>query len=130
MNSYSFFSSMLRFVAGKLEADGGAAADARTAAMTGFLRRLADRAETSSEGTPTLEVPADGLEVAARALAGFAALLQKSVLPEAVAHGNKAGEIQIRWAVDAAMESVNLLLSRAAAAEGRPVSLTLPPSPD
>lgn len=125
MSSYAFFSSMLRFVAAKTEAAVPAAPDARTAGMMATLRRIADTVERE----PGFEIPGDGLELGARALAGFAALLQKSILPEAVAHGNKAGEAQVRWAVDCAMDAVNTLLSRAALQEGQPVRVTLPPPP-
>lgn len=118
---------MLRFVAAKTGAakTGAAAPDARTADMMAVLRRIADAAEQA----PEFEVAGDGLELSARALAGFAAFLQKSILPEAVAHGNQAGEAQVRWAVDAAMDAVNTLLSRAALQEGRAVRITLPPPP-
>ncbi|BAE51896.1 hypothetical protein [Paramagnetospirillum magneticum] len=125
MLPYSFFSAMLRFVAAKTEA---AATDARTAEMAAVLRRIAD---TVDQG-PEFEVPGDGLELNARALAGFAAFLQRSILPEAVAHGNQAGENQIRWSVDAAMDAVNTLLSRAALQEGQErqaVRITLPAPP-
>jgi hypothetical protein len=123
MSSYAFFSAMLRFVATKTEA--AAPQDRRTADMMAVLRRMADDVESGAE----FEVPGDALELSARALAGFAALLQKSILPEAVAHGNQAGETQIRWSVDAAMDAVNTLLARAALQEGKAVRLTLPPPP-
>ena len=122
MTSYAFYSAMLRFVAAKTEA---AAQDARTAEMMAVLRRIADKVEQE----PDFEVAGDSLELTARAFAGFAAFLQKSILPEAVAHGNQAGEAQIRWSVDCAMDSVNTLLSRAALQEGRAVRITLPPPP-
>ncbi|KIM00070.1 hypothetical protein CCC_02858 [Paramagnetospirillum magnetotacticum MS-1] len=93
--------------------------------MAAILRRVADFAEQGSE----IEVAADRLELSARAMAGFAAFLQKSILPEAVAHGNRAGETQIRWSVDAAMDAVNTLLARAALQEGQAVRITLPPPP-
>lgn len=123
MNPYSFFSSMLRFVAAKTAAT--AVPDARTAGMMAILRRIADTVEHG----PDFELPAEELELSARALAGFAAFLQKSILPEAVAHGNQGGEAQIRWAVDRAMDAVNTLLARAALQEGQPVRITLPPPP-
>lgn len=122
MSPYLFYSAMLRFVATKTET---AAPDARTADMAAILRRVADFAEQGSE----IEVAADRLELSARAMAGFAAFLQKSILPEAVAHGNRAGETQIRWSVDAAMDAVNTLLARAALQEGQAVRITLPPPP-
>lgn len=125
MPPYQFMSSMLRFVAAKTEASPAAAADPRTTAMMAQLRRAADELE-SGDG---FEVAGDRLELAARALAGFAGFLQKSILPEAVAHGNQGGEAQIRWAVDAAMDGVNTLLSRAALGNGEAVRITLPPPP-
>ena len=76
---------------------------------------------------PSLEGLALLLLIAA--LAGFAAFLQKQILPEAVAHGNSLGERQIRWSIDTAMAAVNTLLARAALAEGQPVTITLPPPP-
>jgi hypothetical protein len=123
MPSYSFYSAMLRFVAAKTEAI--APQDARTVDMMAVLRRIADKVEHEAD----FEVPGDGLELTARAFAGFAAFLQKSILPEAVAHGNHAGEAQIRWSVDTAMNTVNTLLSRAALQEGCAVRITLPPPP-
>ncbi len=122
MPPYAFYSAMLRFVAAKT---GAAAQDARTAEMMAVLRRIADRVEHE----PDFEVAGDSLELTARAFAGFAAFLQKSILPEAVAHGNQAGEAQIRWSVDSAMDAVNTLLSRAALQEGRAVRIVLPPPP-
>lgn len=142
MPTYQFISSMLRFVAAKTETAAPAAktktaapaaADPRTAAMMAALRRAADDIEAGGG----FEVAGDRLELTARALAGFAGFLQKSILPEAVAHGNTGGEAQVRWAVDAAMEAVNTLLSRAALraggetgeAAGETVRITLPPPP-
>ncbi|EME70918.1 hypothetical protein H261_05899 [Paramagnetospirillum caucaseum] len=125
MSSYAFFSAMLRFVAAKTEA---AAQDARTAEMMAVLRRIAGTVEQGAE----FEVAGNRLELTARALAGFAAFLQKSILPEAVAHGNQTGEVQIRWSVDTAMDAVSTLLSRAALQEGQeglPVRIALPPPP-
>ncbi|MBI3446365.1 MAG: hypothetical protein HY055_13665 [Magnetospirillum sp.] len=125
MNDYTFFSAILRFVAGKTENSDQATADPRTRAMMSTLRAIADAAETSDG----FEVAGDALELTARALAGFAGFLQKSILPEAVAHGNQTGERQIRWSVDTAMDAVNTLLARAALQEGQPVRVTLPPPP-
>jgi hypothetical protein len=125
MTAYSFFSSMLRFVAAKTEAASSSTLDARTADMMATLRHIAG----AVEGATAFDVPGDRLELSARALAGFAAFLQKSILPEAVAHGNQAGEAQIRWSVDTAMEAVNTLLSRAAMQDGQAVRITLPPPP-
>lgn len=125
MSNYDFFSATLRFVALKTENSDQAAADPRTRAMMAALRNIAATVE-SGDG---FEVAGDALELTARALAGFAGFLQKSILPEAVAHGNHSGERQIRWSVDAAMDAVNALLARAALQEGRPVRIDLPPPP-
>jgi hypothetical protein len=125
MSSYAFFASMLRFVAAKTEAASSSPLDTRTVDMMAALRRIAEAVEAESG----FEIPGGGLELNARALAGFAAFLQKSILPEAVAHGNQAGEAQIRWSVDTAMEAVNTLLSRAAMQDGQAVRVTLPPPP-
>lgn len=125
MSTYTFFSAMLRFVATKIEGSPAAAQDTRTAEMMVVLRRLAE----ASEKGDGFEVASDRLELSARALAGFAAFLQKSILPEAIAHGNQAGEAQIRWSVDTAMDAVNTLLSRAAMQDGNAVHVILPPPP-
>jgi hypothetical protein len=125
MTPYLFFSSMLRFVAAKTESSGANALDPRSTAMMAALRHIADTVEAGG----AVEVAGDQPELTARALAGFAGFLQKSILPEAVAHGNSGGEAQIRWSVDTAMDWVNTLLSRAALQEGSAVRLTLPPPP-
>lgn len=122
MSDYDFFSAMLRFVRRKTE---GVADDSRTRMMMTILEETA--AACAADGGFTV-VP-DRLEISARALAGFAAFLQKQILPEAVAHGNSLGERQIRWSIDTAMAAVNTLLARAALAEGQPVTITLPPPP-
>jgi nucleoid DNA-binding protein len=112
-----FHAAMLRFVAGKL--DETEAADPRTAAMVAVLREAA----TAFEAGQPLTVAGNRLELAARAFAGFAAFLQKQILPEAVAHNNSIGEAQIRRAVDTAMDAVNVLLSSSALGTGEDVVL-------
>jgi len=114
---------MLRFVAGKLEQS--QAADPRAATLAGILREAAGHAEAA---TPMI-VAADRMELTARAFAGFAAVLQKQLLPEAVAHGNRAGEAQIRQGVESAMAAVSLLLSRAALGTGETARLDISPLP-
>lgn len=120
VSDYSFFAALLRFVAAKTEASAGG--DPRTGAMMAVLRSAADAGSR-------ITVAADRLELAARAFAGFAAFLQKQILPEAVAHGNAVAEGQLRWAVDAAMAMVGTLLSRAALEVRGDVDLDLPPPP-
>ncbi|MDO8607961.1 MAG: hypothetical protein Q7R40_15615 [Phaeospirillum sp.] len=121
MSDYFFYAAMLRFVANKTEA-----ADPGAHAMMAELRAVADAASAG----PRVTVAADRLELAARAFAGFAAFLQKQILPEAVALGNAGAEAQLRWAVDVAMAGVNTLLGRAALVEERcAVELILPPPP-
>jgi hypothetical protein len=120
MSQFSFYAAILRFVAAKTER-----VDERVAGMMDELTAAAGQIEAGGR----FQVAGDRLELTARAFAGVAGLLQKSILPEAVAHGNAAGETQIRWAVDAAMEAVSLLLSRAALQKGEPVEVVLPEPP-
>lgn len=121
LSGVGFYANILRFVAGR-----GDRSDSRVAEM---MDALADAAgEIEARGAVT--VPAGRFEITARAFAGVAGFLQKQILPEAVAHGNAAGEAQVRWAVDTSMDMVNRLLSDAALGRGdRPVELRLPPPP-
>lgn len=112
----AFYAAMLRFVARKTERG-----DPRIAAM---MDALTDAA-CEIEATGHFHVPADRLELTARAFAGVAAFLQKQILPEAVSEGNTTGEHQIRWAVDTAMASVNTLLTSAAKQDGRAVDVSI-----
>lgn len=120
MSDYTFYVAALRFVASKTHY-----VDGRVADMMQALGATADSIEKAGSFT----VPADKLELTARAFAGVAAFLQKQILPEAVAEGNKAGETQIRWAIDSAMEAVNLLLSHAAEQAGKAVEVRLRETP-
>lgn len=121
MSDYGFYVAILRFVARKSDRS-----DARIAAMMDNLERAA--AEIEAQGG--FDVVADHLELTARAFAGVAGFLQKQILPEAVAEGNKTGEAQIRWAIDNSMEAVNSLLGRAALTEQRSdMRITLPAPP-
>ncbi|MBY0431379.1 MAG: hypothetical protein K2Q10_09285 [Rhodospirillales bacterium] len=121
MTDYAFYVALLRFVVRKTEQG-----DARIAAMMNALGTAA----TAIESTGAFVVTPDRLELTARAFAGVAGLLQRRILPEVVAHGNQAAEAQIRWAVDAAMEAVNLLLQRAALpGDSGPVRVELPVPP-
>jgi hypothetical protein len=120
LSDHSFYAAMLRFIAAKTDV-----ADERMAAMMAALTAAAGEIETGSGFT----IAADRLEIAARAFAGVAAFLQKQILPEVVADTNQAGERQVRWAIDTAMDAVNALLARAALREGEAVSLELPPPP-
>lgn len=122
MSDYAFYARMLRFVAGKT----GGQEDERMRAMAAALAAVADEVEARGAYT----VPADRLDLTARALAGVAGFLQQRILPEAVAHGNAAGERQVRWVVDASMEAVSLLLSRAALGGEGPVGVMPPPPPE
>ena len=123
MSDHSFFSALLRFVATKTAQAG--MDDPRTQAMVAELHAAAEAVEARTNIT----VVSERLELAARAFAGFAAFLQKQILPEAVAHGHGLAEAQLRWAVDTAMAIVSTLLARAAL-EGRgAVTLDLPPPP-
>lgn len=113
------FPKLLRFIAAKGERpDPGVMAQ----------MKALEAAATQIEDTGTFEVAGAELAVAARAFAGVAAFLQQQILPEAVADGNAAGERQVRWAVDQAMEIVNLLLCRAAETPGEPVTVVVRPS--
>lgn len=121
MSDYGFYVAILRFVARKSDRS-----DARIAAMMDSLDQAAGEIESSGG----FDVAADQLELTARAFAGVAGFLQKQILPETVAEGNKAGEAQIRWAIDNAMEAVNSLLGRAALVEQRSnMRITLPAPP-
>ena len=120
MSITTFFVATLRFVA--RQPSGG---DAQTATMMTLL----EQAATAIAADGAFTVAATDLTLAARAFAATAALLQKQILPEAVAHGHTAAETQIRWSVDAAMAAVTVLLSEAAAGAERPVTVTLPPPP-
>lgn len=121
MSDYHFYAGILRFVAGKTERN-----DPRITAMMALLEKAAGEIETQG----SFDVAAESLELTARAFAGVAGFLQKQILPEVVAAQNQAGEAQIRWAIDNAMEAVNTLLSRAALADQRSdMRVTLPPPP-
>lgn len=121
MSDYSFYAAILRFVARKTDRS-----DPRIAGMMESLERAAAQIETDG----AFDVDAASLETTARAFAGVAGLLQKQILPETIAAGNKAGETQIRWAIDNAMEAVNALLGRAAVTGGKSdMRITLPPPP-
>ena len=123
MSDHSFFSALLRFVATKTAQAG--MDDPRTQAMVAELHAAAEAVEARTHIT----VVSERLELAARAFAGFAAFLQKQILPEAVAHGHGPAEAQLRWAVDTAMAMVSTLLTRAALEERGAVMLDLPPPP-
>lgn len=120
MSDHDFYAAILRFVARRSDRS-----DPNVAAMMDELLAAAD--EVSARGRVT--VAADRLELAARAFAGIAGLLQKDILPETIAHGNEAGERQVRWAVDASMEAVNLLLGKASLEDRSTVEIVLPPAP-
>lgn len=121
MSDYAFYARTLRFVARK--SDQG---DARVAAMMDALAQAADAVEAAGVVT----VAPASIELTARAFAGVAGFLQKQILPEVVADGNKGGEAQVRWSIDTSMELVNRLLGSVArgAADG-PVTIDLPPPP-
>ena len=125
MSDYAFYAAMLRFVEDKLRHSETAEADPRTGALSDILAAVAD----TITAVGRLRVAPDRLETTARAFAGFAAFLQRQILPEAVAHAHAEAERQVRWAVDAAMGAVNTLLARAALAEGQEVVIDLPPPP-
>jgi len=99
---HAAFAAMLRFVARKT-----AEADPQARTMAAILEAAADGLEREGR----LAVVTDQPELAARAFAGFAAFLQKRILPEAVAHANGTGERQIRFAVDQAMDTVHHLMT-------------------
>jgi hypothetical protein len=123
LSDHSFFAALLRFVAAKTASAG--IDDSRTQSL---VAELYAAAEAVDAGT-VITVASDRLELAARAFAGFAAFLQKQILPEAVAHGHAPAEAQLRWAVDTAMAMVSTLLTRAALEERGAVTLDLPPPP-
>lgn len=120
MSAYRFYADLLRFVAGRSDRS-----DPAVAAMMQALGGYA--AEIESSGAVTV-APAE-LAAAARAFAGVAGLLQRLILPEAVAAGHTAVEARIRWSVDASMELVRTLLAHAAEGATAPVTVKLPPPP-
>jgi glucan biosynthesis protein len=110
----AFYTSLLRFVAARTP--GG---DDRVDTMMAILRAAADSFDATGSFTAT------DLNLTARAFAGMAAMLQKQILPEAVANGHAEAERDIRWAVDTAMDAVNLLLRQATFDDTQPVTLTV-----
>lgn len=120
MSDYAFYAGMLRFVARKTEAE-----DVRMRAMMSALLELAAEVEAAGR----FSISGDELEITARAFAGIAAFLQKQILPEVVAAQNKAGETQVRWAVDTSMDIVNRLLSHSAQKIGGDCAIVLPAAP-
>jgi hypothetical protein len=116
VSGYGFFAAFLRFVANRADR-----ADTQVRETVDILSAAAD----SFDQGGTFAVPAERIERAARAFAGFAAFLQKQILPETIANGHTGAEKQIRWSVDAAMEAVNQLVK----AEGKPATVRLPPPP-
>lgn len=117
MTDHLFYASILRFVAQRADRT-----DGQVAAMMDELSAAAD--EVAEHGKVT--VAGDRLALAARAFAGIAGFLQTRILPETIAHGNAAGERQVRWAVDSSMEAMNLLLSVAATGAADPVDVRFP----
>ncbi|MGE5537560.1 MAG: hypothetical protein ACM33T_00210 [Solirubrobacterales bacterium] len=115
MSDPASFANVLRFVAAHSDRS-----DPRIAAMMDILGAAAD----AIEATGGVTVAAAELELAARAFAGVAGFLQQRILPETVAAANKAGEEQVRAAVDASMDAVNRLLREAAGGAGQPVALS------
>lgn len=120
MTDYAFYANILRFVAQRADRS-----DLQVAAMMDELSAAAD--EMAAHGKVT--VAADRLNLAARAFAGIAGFLQTRILPETIAHGNAAGERQVRWAVDSSMAAMNLLLSVAATGATDAVDVKFPPPP-
>ena len=120
MSQYDFYVGLLRFISSE--------ADRREPRVDAMMQCL-DHIATCAEAGDTFTVTVDKRELASRALAGVAALLQKQVLPEVIAYHNTKGEIEIRWAVDASLASMGEILKAQAAQLDGPLTITLPPPP-
>jgi hypothetical protein len=121
MRDYRFYTDILRFV--------GSRADRSDAAVAAMTERLAVYAAEMDATGGRFTVPAPELPQAARAFAGVAGILQKLLLPEAVAAGHADVERRIRWSVDASMDLVRVLLVHAAEGTAGDVTVELPPLP-
>jgi hypothetical protein len=121
MSNYDFFVRYIRFVASKTPRD--------TIGVEAMMQELG-RIATGIENTGTFRVEGDKLEIAARALAGLAGLLQQKILPEVVAAGNPHNETQVRWVIDTSMALMANLTVRADAGDHDPSEvITLPEPP-
>ena len=120
MAQYDFYTAMIRFITHHSDRS-----DARVDGMMQCLDHVAECIEDQG----VILVPWELRELTARSLAGMAALLQEQVLPSAVADNNRAGEMQIRWAVDTSMEAMTFLLRVVAEGQDGPATVTLPPPP-
>ncbi|EKV27375.1 hypothetical protein C882_1877 [Caenispirillum salinarum AK4] len=122
MADYGFYIAQLRFVARTTDR-----VTPQVAEMMDELARIADA--IAAEGY-AFTVPAGRLRIAGRALAGVAGLMQKQILPEAVAAGNAAGEAQVRWTIDTSMEAVaNITVHAELTGDGEDYRVILPPPP-
>jgi len=121
MSEYDFFTRYIRFVATKTPRD-----TAEVEAMMLELERIAAEIEDAD----TFLVDRENLEIAARALAGLAGLLQQKILPEVVAAGHQRNETQVRWVIDTSMALMGNLTVRADAGDHDPSDVfTLPEPP-
>ncbi len=118
---YTFYTNVLRFVASRADRS-----DPLIDAMMDKLVAAADEIEASG-GSFTVAVEA--LPQTARAFAGVAGFLQQQILPEAVASGHDEVATQLRWAVDASMEMMTTLMTRAAEQPSGPVTVRLAGEP-
>ncbi len=119
---YGFYAACLRFMARRTEAE-----TPDVAAMMQDLTRIADGV-AAGEG---IVVPSARLRAAARALAGVAGVLQRHILPEAVAAGDAAAERRVRWMIDTSMEAFATMTLQAETGgeEGADCRIPLPPPP-
>ncbi|WP_142848323.1 hypothetical protein [Telmatospirillum sp. J64-1] len=120
MSDYTRYAAILRFVARKTDQS-----EERIAAMMEDLLKAADQIEQTGRFT----VAPDHAASTARAFAGVAAFLQQQILPEAVAHGDKEAENQIRWTISAAMDGVNTLLAAMAEDQTKVIEVVVPDNP-
>jgi hypothetical protein len=118
---YGFYAACLRFMARRTPAE-----TPEIAAMMEDLTGIADGV-AAGRG---IVVPGARLRSAARALAGVAGVLQRHILPEAVAAGDAAAERRVRWMIDVSMEAfAAITLHAETAKEGTDCRFPLPAPP-
>jgi len=101
---YGFYVASLRFIARRAGAEADDVAD---------LMQDLEAVASCIEAKEHLVVSNERLRPTARALAGFAGILQKHILPETVAAGDKRHEVRVRWMIDTSMALVANLTIRA-----------------
>ena len=119
---YGFYAACLRFMAHRTEAV--------TPEIVAMMQDVAAIARGVAE-TGEIVAAKDRLRASARALAGVAGVLQRHILPEVVAVGDPDSERRVRWMIDASMEAMTALISRAeTGTAGKTCRLSLPLPPE